>query len=118
VSKFYKSLANTARKLLKGKGSLVVFTRVVEGDFDPVLGSDETATAPTFSGYGAAFNYDKSEIDGTVIQSTDLKLLFEAGTEPKQDDTCVVNGFDYRVMRSKPISPAGTDVVYEIQLRV
>lgn len=115
---FYSNLAATASRLLASKGQSVTFSREVSGTLDPVTGIISGATTTTFSGNGAAFDYNNSEIDGTVIKSGDIRLLVEAlSTEPEQGDKCTVNSIDYRVMDVSPTNPAGTVVMYEVQLR-
>lgn len=114
---FYGDMAAVANRLLTDKGQLVVFTRITTNFFNPTTGINETI-ASTFSGYGAAFDYNQAKIDGTMIKRGDIRLLLEAvTTEPKQDDKATIDGDDYLVMNVKPLSPAGTVVTYEVQLR-
>ena len=115
---FYESLKNTASKLLKDKGQLVTFTRKVTAGFDPVTGIDTPASSTTFTGYGAAFDYNSSQIDGTLIKAGDIRFLFEAtDTAPLEEDTTVIDSVIYVVKNVKKTSPAGTVVMYEVQLR-
>lgn len=117
MSNFYSGLAAVALKLLTDKGQNVTFTRETSSAFDPQTGNNQT-TSSTFTGYGAAFNYNKSEIDDTIIQKGDIRFIMEAtATEPVSGDTVTIDGIIYRVMSIKPTSPAGTVVIYEAQLR-
>jgi len=114
---FYGNLAAVATKLLTDKGQSVVFTRKTTLIFDPVKGRNNVTTS-TFSGYGAAFDYNRSEIDGELVQRGDIRFLMEAiTTAPALGDTCVIDSVTYRVMNVKPTSPGGTVVMYEVQLR-
>ena len=113
---FYTDLAAVALRLLTDKGQQVTFSRETSTGFDPETGINTTTTS-TITGYGAAFDYNSSEIDGTIIVKGDIRFLFEAGSAPQQDDTAPVDSIIYRVMAVKKISPAGTDVLYEVQLR-
>jgi hypothetical protein len=114
---FYSDLANVAKRLLTDKGQNVTFSREVSSAFDPVTGQNQIA-ATTFTGNGAAFNYNKSEVDGTIVQNGDIRFLVEAtATEPANDDTVTIDNIIYTVMSIKPTSPAGTVVIYELQLR-
>lgn len=115
---FYSQLAAVASRLLTDKGQSVSFSRRTGGTFNPATGTYSGDTATTFSGYGAAFNYNKTEIDGTIVQSGDLRLILEAvATPPAQGDEATVGGIDYRVMDVRPTSPGGTVTHYELQLR-
>ncbi len=114
---FYSNLANVALKLLKDKGQLLTISRETSSGFDPIL-SDNTVLASSFTGYGAAFDYRKSEIDGEIVQAGDIRLLLNATSIPPEiNDTVAVNGGVYRVMAVTETSPAGTPVIYTLQLR-
>ena len=113
---FYSDLADVAFRLLKDKGQNVTLSREVSSGFDPVAGIN-TSSPATYTAYGAAFSYNKSEIDGTIIQKGDIRFVMEATTEPQSDDTTIIDSIIYRVMSVKPTNPAGTAVIYEAQLR-
>lgn len=118
MSAFYDSLKTTASKLLKDKGQLVTIIRKVSAGFDVPTGVDTPASSITFTGYGAAFDYNKSSIDGTLIKVGDIRFLFEAtDTEPLENDTTVIDGDTYTVKDVNKTSPAGTVLKYELQLR-
>jgi len=115
---FYSNLAVTARKLLTDKGQQVTLTRSVTAGFDPVPGIDTPAASTTITGYGAAFGYNKREIDGTLIQSGDIRFVLEATTSaPENGDTMPIDSTTYRVMNVRQVNPAGIAVLYECQLR-
>lgn len=63
--------------------------------------------------------YAKSEIDGTLIQSGDRKVLMTAiaGVEPKASDVLTISGAAYTVINAMPLDPAGIAVMYEVQAR-
>jgi hypothetical protein len=112
-------MAAMASRLLTDKGQSVTFSRLTGATFDPVLGNDSGGSITTFTGYGAATDYNKLEIDGTVVKRGDIKLILESTTtEPEQGDKCTVDSVDYRVMGIEPITPAGTLVISKVQLRV
>lgn len=118
MSDFYSNLAATASRLLKDKGQSVTFVHPVVGSFDPATGVETPGTPVNISGYGAAFDYMHSEIDGTIIQRGDIRFLFESTTTaPVIGDTVTIDTVVYRVMDSKPTKPAGTTVLQELQLR-
>ncbi len=117
MSEFYNNLKATASRLLQGKGQQITLSREVSSVFDPVLG-ENTSSVSTFTGYGAAFNYNKSEIDGAIIESGDIRFILEAtDTAPESGDQTTIDGLIYRVMSVKVTSPAGVPVIYELQLR-
>ena len=116
---FYDSMAATASRLLAEFGQSVTFTHPVTDIFDPVTGIETPGTPVSIPGYGAAFDYMHSEIDGTLIQRGDIRFLFESTTTaPVIGDTVTIDSVVYRVMDSKPTKPAGSTVLQELQLRI
>ena len=118
MAEFYAVLATVAANLIKAKGQVVTFSRSTGGTFDPVLGGTTGATTTTFTANAAAFDYANKEIDGTIVQAGDVRLIAETtATVPAVDDICTVNSIVYRVMNVSPVSPAGITVINKVQLR-
>ena len=114
---FYTGLQSVAANLLASKGQLLTFNRDTETAFDAGAGEGQYDPS-TYTGNGVALNYNKSEIDGTIVVKGDIKLILEATTTvPLTGDRVTIDGVIYRMMPIKPTSPAGTVVIYEIQLR-
>lgn len=53
----------------------VTGVRKVAGEYDPDLGGETPETTVTYSGRGVLGSYLSKEIDGSLIQTTDKKLL-------------------------------------------
>lgn len=110
-------MALTARTLLQRFGQSVTLTRTTVSAINGATGA-HTSTTSTFTGYGAALDYMTNEIDGTRVQSGDLKLYLEAtDTPPVIGDTCTIDAKLYRVLNVETLSPAGTPALYTLQLR-
>jgi len=102
----------------------VTGVRKVAGEYDPDLGGETPATTITYMGRGVLGSYLSKEIDGSLIQTTDKKLLVlqnelfvsEAGlpttasASPAIGD--IVNG-----MRVMNVSADPTDATWTAQLR-
>lgn len=59
-----------------------------------------------------------NEIDGTVIQAGDKKLLMDAtGPEPKPGDTLTIDGVAHRLEMVWPLAPGGVAVMYTVAAR-
>lgn len=116
----YSSLQATATRLLTENGQSITLTYQTAEVINPATGVVTTpATTNTISGYGIATNYDKSEIDGNAIQSSDIRLLISnISTAPGSGWTASVDGKVHRVMDVRQIKPAGTNIMYILQLRV
>lgn len=107
-----------ASSVLDKYGESVTFSREVSTGFDPVTGQDTTTTT-TFSGNAHPKPYKANEIDGTVIQAKDVRLLMEnMGTEPQVSDTFSHRSKTYRVMGVEPIALQGGSAAYYVQGRV
>lgn len=114
---FYGGLKSVASSVLADKGQNLTFSREGDTAFDPKTGIS-TTTPTSFTGYGASFNYNTKEIDGSLIQNGDIKLLLEAtATAPITGDQVTIDSIIYRVVNIKTTSPAGEIVVYNLQLR-
>jgi len=113
---FYSDMAATARGLLTRFGQTVTVARTA-GTFDPVTGTTPTATASSFTGKGAIFDYETRQIDGTSIQAGDKLLLLEAGNAPQINDTVTIGNITMQVVSFSTLAPAGEVVMYDVQLR-
>lgn len=53
----------------------VAGVRKVAGEYDPELGGETPETTVTYAGRGVVGSYLSKEVDGSLIQTTDKKLL-------------------------------------------
>jgi hypothetical protein len=118
VASFYAEIADVALDLLTEFGQTVVFTRVTGATYSTATGGYTGGTTTTVTGKGAGFDFDKKEIDGIHVIKGDMRMIFYATTAPLAGDTCVVGGVSYRCVSVEAISPGGTAVLYDAQLRV
>jgi hypothetical protein len=120
---FYSRMQQTANKMLQGKGQAVTITRQVSGAYDPATGT-ATVTTTVQNGYGAIFDYSDKNVDGVLILSGDKQLLLSAVnstgtalTAPEVNDTVTAGGMVRTITRIKALSPAGTTVMFDCNLR-
>jgi hypothetical protein len=121
---FYSKMQATANRLLKGKGQEITLTRQAAGAYNVATGT-AAVTTTTQTAYGAMFEYGDKNIDGVLIKEGDKQLLLSAlnsaGTAlvaPQLNDTVTINTVVYTVVRIKPLSPAGTTVLFDCTIRV
>ena len=121
---FYSKMQATANRLLKGKGQEITLTRQAAGAYNVATGT-AAVTTTTQTAYGAMFEYGDKNIDGVLIKEGDKQLLLSAlnsaGTAlvaPQLNDTVTINTVVYTVVRIKPLSPAGTTVLFDCNIRV
>ncbi|HEX5539901.1 MAG TPA: hypothetical protein VFX01_08960 [Methylophilaceae bacterium] len=125
---FYSDIGATANRLIADKGQSVTITKITAGTYNPDTGTVEN-TETTYTGNGVLLDYnlqDKGVTNegGALIQMGDKKLLLSpidtSGTslpafEP--NDTVLVDGNTWTVVNAKVLSPAGTIVLQELQIR-
>lgn len=65
-------------------------------------------------------NYNKGEVDGTLVLETDLKVIADSAKEIKKEDAdlILIASKTYRIVNVREINPAGTVLAYEIQARL
>jgi len=123
---FYSETANTANEALEEYGQIVTLTHVVPGVYDPATGL-MTNTATTQKGTGVVIDWDARQVDGSLIQIGDKKLLLSplntAGavlTAPVLGDTVTdAASVVYTLVAPlSTLSPAGTAVIYDCNMRV
>jgi len=115
----YASNALTAKRLLTRYGQALTITHYDTSDtYDSATGVAESIPS-TQSGYGAIFDYKNSEMDGTLIEKGDKKLLLSAVdiTAPQLTDIVTIAGIDYTIVSINTLSPGGVVVMYTCQLR-
>ena len=116
----YAITKSTADKLLNNFGQSVLITNKVSGAYDPATGT-VSQTITTQNGIGAVFDRGSKEIDGTTILLGDKKMLLSAVdiTKPQINDTVLVGSINYTIKEPLiEINPAGTVVMYKLNLRV
>jgi hypothetical protein len=116
---FYSDMAATAVELLEEFGQAVIVTRVEEGEYDPSDGTG-TSTSTPYPGMGVALDYRQDQIDGTLIRQGDRRIYIapDLGMVPKTGDTVTLaEGAVLNVVASRPLSPAGTVLLHDVQVR-
>lgn len=112
----YARTSATALRLLQRFGAAATLKRQSAGGYDPSTGSDAVSET-SLSTTAAVFAYDQKYIDGTLILQGDQRAYLSNEQTPKQGDVLAWRGTDLQVVAVKPLSPAGTVVLYEAQLR-
>lgn len=116
---FYDRISKTALKVIKKYGQVVTITRRTQGAYNPAT-STAPVTETTETARGVVYDYEANEIDGTMVQRSDSKLLLSSIgiTKPTVNDTATLaNGDKFTIMNVDSVSPAGADVVYICQIR-
>jgi hypothetical protein len=106
----------TAERLIDRFGQTGALRRMVS-DNDPF---NPTLTPVDYACTFAVLDYSKRDIDGTLIRQTDQQIYLSTRgltVVPDVTDKIVVGGVVLTIINIKPLSPAGTVVYYELQVR-
>lgn len=113
----YADVANEAAEIIAEFGNAGTLTQVVAGTYNPATGAVEGGTTTVTTVNCCVFDFDDAVIDGTRIISGDKRVIMAAGAIPKPDDTFTWMGTVHRVIATKQLSPAGVNVLTEMQVR-
>ena len=119
----YAKTAARADQSLRRKGGIVVLRQVVTGAYDPDLGMAPTITTD-HEGTGVKIAYEAENIDGTLIQAGDQKLLLSPLQRnglpmpiPTAADLVLFGGASYTVKAVGTTAPVDVAVLHTLQLR-
>lgn len=114
---FYDKMAATASRLVVKFGKSITIRRTTAGTFDPVTGTQTGDTTADLTTNGIEQKIDTKLIDGTRIQNGDRMFVFDKTQVPTVEDQIIVNSVPWSIVMVTPVSPAGTDIVYFVQVR-
>ena len=115
---FYTRLAATSSRLLKKFGQTATWSHDNDdGTFNPATGVMTGVTTTAYTASGALLDFDTKRVDGDSIRSTDKRFIIEVGSKPEVSDIVTVDSIAYQTMKIRETNPAGTPVIYELQLR-
>ena len=111
----YDRSLSTASKLLAKYGEKYQVHR--KGKVSIINGKEVATESVTFTAMGIKTNYNPIEIDGTVIQSGDIQMVFSADTELAINDLVTIDGEKWLIKQPNPVKPADILICYKAQLR-
>jgi hypothetical protein len=121
----YASMQTLATELIAEFGGSVTFTHKTAGTHNATTGAITGQSTSTQVVKAAVFDYTMKEsgkqaIDGETIQAGDKKMLVSSvdlTTAPALTSTVYASGQLWRIVNIKELNPAGTSLIYELQLR-
>lgn len=115
---FYAGLVTTAAKLLKDKGQPMVIRRKAVVSRDPAAGTVTTAAQQDFVVHGVLVNYNTQLVADSLVQKGDRQAIIEGGVvAPTKEDQLVAEGRTWAIVDFESVNPAGTTVIYKLQVR-
>lgn len=118
MSAFYDNMAATASRLIGKYGQAISIKRTTGGTIDPVAGTVTAGTASTLTTTGILQRYPDSLIDGTRILTSDRLAILAPTTAPTLTDKLTFGSKDWAIVSIQTANPAGTPLVYFVQVRL
>jgi hypothetical protein len=115
----YAGIRATAGAQIVDKGMAMTLSRAAAGTYD-VLTSSAAVTTTNYPCTGAVFDFPTREINGTQILQGDKKVLLSAqglAVVPQMSDALIIDGLQHAIVNVKALAPAGTVVLYTLQVR-
>ena len=114
----YASIATVADNIIINFGVPVIVTTKGTPTYNVDTGT-VVSTTTTETTSGVITNYDKKDIDGSLIQRGDKQLILSpiGITTIKPDAIVTVSGISYAVISVNETNPAGVSLVYILQIR-
>ena len=107
----------SSKRLIAMRGQVVTISRTTGGSIDPVTGVTTPGTTVELQTKGILKPYKKDLVDGTRIQKDDQELVLNNTLQPLESDKPVINGEEYTIEHIEEINPAGTPLLYMVQVR-
>lgn len=119
---FYAEMAETANELIQEFGASATIRRILtdSSTYDAATGTTTPPAEVQTACTAVEIELDKKMIDGTMVRQSDSRLFVAVkgvSTPPVVGDLIVWGTVTYTVILAKPISPARTDVVYDLYIR-
>lgn len=115
----YSRSAATALRMLAKFGQKMTVKSSTDGTYNPDSGEVEGSVDATQTGDGVIFPYKLSEVnkEGSLIRMDDQQVLIKLATKPAPNDKLTVGDKTYTIISMQVLAPAGTTILYKLQVR-
>jgi len=113
----YSKYADKAKVKIDRYGGICQITRLSEEEYDPETNT-YTGIETVIVGKGILSNYSTEQMNGSLIQQGDVKMMCYLNDTPVLDDELEIGGVTYLIKDIAPLIPDGNTVIYfNLQLR-
>lgn len=113
----YVKTAGTATKLLTNFGRTIQHIAVAEGIYDPEA-SEVTNTETSTDCIACDFDFKANQYDGDLVQFGDrYAIINNAVSNIDVSDKLVIDSVRWSIVKVEKIAPAGTLVMWKVQIR-
>lgn len=117
----YAEMAATAAELIEEFGMPMIVRRSSGGSsYDPIEGETIPGVGVDADVFGILLEIDSAysdKVGGQNIQAGDQVVLLRPGFAPVNSDILIIEGLSWAIVNVNKVSPAGTDLMYEVQVR-
>ncbi|WP_413730798.1 hypothetical protein [Sodalis sp. RH22] len=117
MAAFYPRMQATATRLLTKYGKTMSLERAGSATTDPVTGDAVTQPAQSLPVIGVVQDFNRIEVDGTTILSSDKKVTITAATAPLIGDMLHDGTTKWRIINISDKTPAVVTLCYQLQVR-
>ena len=117
MTEFYDNMAATTASLIAKFGKDVTVRRTTAGTYDAVTETTTGAVSTDTVTKGIEQTIKSELIDGTRIKTGDRLFVLGNSFAPTVDDDVLIGAVAWSIINVRPVSPAGTDLVYFVQVR-
>ncbi|WP_017479629.1 hypothetical protein [Pseudomonas sp. PAMC 26793] len=122
MATFYDEMAVMALEMITEFGQPVTISKTVPGEYDPETGGEAPGAAVEQTAQGILLDFTGQEFqNNSLIKQGDKKLKIAAqglAWVPGLLDKVVVQGRTWSIIPPlKEVNPAGTSILYELQVR-
>ncbi|WP_426817672.1 hypothetical protein ACP3TC_04990 [Winslowiella sp. 2C04] len=111
----YLRMRATTKRLLTDNG--MAYDVIRKGGISMVGGKEVHDPDLAFTATGVRTEYKPEEIDGKLILSGDVRVVFTADAELAIGDLVDVDGKRHRIVKPNPVKPGALVLCYRAQLR-
>lgn len=116
----YAELKLEVDALVEEFGAVAYLRRASTATYNTTTGAVADSVAADETVKAVVANYDESKIDGTIIRRGDMRALVSCvglSAPPSVNDVLVWGTELFTVVNLNIVSPARTDVLYDLQVR-
>ncbi len=117
MTDFYPRMQATVSRLLPKYGKTMYLERAGSSTTDPVTGDATISPPQSLPVIGVVQDFNRFEVDGTLILASDKKVTITAATAPLNTDFLQDGATKWRIINISDKTPADTTLCYQLQVR-
>ncbi len=120
MTDFYSEIAAVADDLLAEFGATCILAVPGAGTYDPATGTKSNGSSTDHNITAVVLNFPQKYIDGTLIKTGDKRVILSSvglAVDPEPGHVFIDGGGSNKVITAKAVAPAGSAVIWILQVR-